>query len=270
LKEQLKRLGAEVHERRLEIDLPDVEDPVSIVHVTGVLAGESDDLLMLAAHYDTATLAGARFVGANDGASGPALVLEIGRVLAGQPRPYTIWLTFIDADAEAQEPDAMASTRLGSRSLAAELALEERLGDIRLAVFFNQVCDPQLTIARDLRSHVIHREVFWDTAAELGAGDAFAREDGFESPPGPHLSFLEYDMRRVVAIVDDRFGSGGPPGVLWRTEHDTLENCDPTSLGTVGLVTQTALHRISSRLEKIDRFAPAVPDAPPAHHSPGP
>jgi hypothetical protein len=255
LRTQLERLGAEVYERRAQLELPHSQGSVSVVHLTGVLEGDSDDLLMLAAPYDTAPVEGARFVGANDGASGPAMVLEIGRVLSQQPRPHTVWLTFIDGDAALQEPAAVESARLGSRSLVAQLAADERLEDIRLAVIFNQVCDPQLTIARDLRSHVIHREAFWNSAAELGAGDAFTRGDGFESPPGPHLSFLEHDMRRVVAIVDDRLGGDGPPGVLWRSEGDSLDNCAASSLETVGLVTHAALRRISSRLTKVDGFA---------------
>ena len=53
-------------------------DSVEIINVGGVIPGESEDVIVLAAPYDTRHFEDFTFVGANDGGSGPALLLELG------------------------------------------------------------------------------------------------------------------------------------------------------------------------------------------------
>ena len=101
----------------------------------------------------------------------------------------------------------------------------------------------------------MYRDLFWDAAHRLGRDAEFARDPGFESPATGHRAFLEQHLRRVVALVDNRYGAGDPPGSYWRSEDDTLLRCSPESLVAVGQVTLEALSEIGRRLEKIDRFA---------------
>ena len=89
----------------------------------------------------------------------------------------------------------------------------------------------------------------------LGHAAEFARDRGFESPATGHRAFLDQRLRRVVALVDNRYGAGDPPGSYWRSEDDTLRHCSRESLVKVGQVALEALARIGRRLEKIDRFA---------------
>ena len=178
LRKQLVAIGALVVEQRFEAIGVEGE-PLEIVHLTGVLPGASSDVFLLAAAYDTTPFDTFRFVGANDGASGPALLLELGRVLADRPRRYTVWLTFLDGDSmhEARVATQGAEDRAfaGSRALARQLADEGRLSRIRLAVYYNQVADRDLSIERDLRSHRIYREIFWQSARSLDQTAAFRR-----------------------------------------------------------------------------------------------
>ena len=257
LREQLVAIGALVVEQRFEAIGVEGE-PLEIVHLTGVLPGASSDVFLLAAAYDTTPFDTFRFVGANDGASGPALLLELGRVLADRPRRYTVWLTFLDGDSmhEARVATQGAEDRAfaGSRALARQLADEGRLSRIRLAVYYNQVADRDLSIERDLRSHRIYREIFWQSARSLDQTAAFPENGHFGSPLTGHRSFLDHGVRRVVAIMDDRYGGSEPPGVHWHSEEDTLRQCSPASLASVGVVSLEALQRIETRLAKIDRF----------------
>ena len=115
----------------------------------------------------------------NDGASGAAVLLELARVIAAEPLPYTTWFVFLDGESLPSSADGTPDP-IGSRVFA--LLLSERAAgeQVRLAVVLNRVCDPDLKIARDLGSHRIYREEFWRAAARLGHADAFQRDGAFE------------------------------------------------------------------------------------------
>ncbi|MCG8591161.1 MAG: M28 family peptidase [Proteobacteria bacterium] len=264
ISEQLQAMGLEVLEQAVEVQLSDSDTPLDGVHLTAVLPGDAPDIFLLAAHYDTATVDGVDLVGANAGASGPALLLELARAWSEVPRPYTLWFVFVDADEIPRASGGTEAGFLGSRGLAQSLASDGRLERIRLAVFFDQVADVDLQIARDLRSHSVYRDVFWQAARDLGRGAAFPTTYGFESPALGHHAFLEQDLRRVVAIVDHRYGSDETPGPFWRSADDNIAHCAPESLETVGLVSIEAINRIAKTLRKIDRFVRSPLDEPDA------
>lgn len=250
LRERLEDMGATVEE--LTLTAPALSEEVT--HLVGTLPGESSDRFLLAASYDTRSLPGIEFVGANASASGPAVVLELARALSERARPYTVVVALVDGDVL---PATQAGARFpGSRSFASWLAEEAGggLAQIRLAVFFQQVADLDLSIARDLRSHPIYREFFWDAAGALGREIYFPANANVESVDGGHLEFIEQGLPRSVVISDPRYGGSDIPGRYAGTENDTLERCSPDSLGIVGDVALEALDRISARLARIDRF----------------
>jgi Zn-dependent M28 family amino/carboxypeptidase len=57
---------------------------IPMTNVIGVVRGENPTVLILGGHYDTARLDGVRFVGANDGGSSAAFLLEMARVLGSR------------------------------------------------------------------------------------------------------------------------------------------------------------------------------------------
>ncbi|UCE86092.1 MAG: M28 family peptidase [Deltaproteobacteria bacterium] len=226
---------------------------VEIVHLSAVIPGASPDLFLLAAHFDTARFDAFRFVGTNESASGPAVLLELARQLARSPLPYTTWITFLDGEARfAPGAEPLA----GSRALAEQLARDDTLERIRFAVFLGAVGDAELTIARDARSHRRYRERFFEIGQRIGYPEAFARSSPLTTLDGSHVAFLARQARRVVMIADDRFGGGEPPGVYWHTEDDTPDRCSADSLEAVGHVTLLALREFGSLLQKVDRFVP--------------
>jgi len=270
LREQLEALGATVQE--LAVDLPPAAEggqPLRLTHLVGLVPGESSDRFMLAASYDTRAIEGVEFVGANASASGPAVVLELGRALSRRPLPYGLMLLFLDGDAL---PATKAGQGFpGSRSLAAQLAAGDAgFSSIRLAVFFQQVGDIDLTIARDLRSHHVYRDFFWQAAATVGRGIYFPADAGVESVDGGHLEFIERGLPRAVLISDPRFGGDDVPGRYAASAQDTPERCSADSLAVVGEVTLEALDRIAARLARIDRFreSPLVDPLPPSGAAP--
>ena len=184
-------------------------------NVLAVVPGESDDLIVLAAPYDSRMVASFPFLGANDGASGAALLLELAGVIAARPLPYTIWFLFLDAEAPLGEGphETMGTQLFGSRLQALRFRAEGVIPRIRLLVAFNRICDADLTIARDIGSHRPYREGFWNAAARLGHDDVFPGGQGFETLAGSHQPFFGMGLRRIVFISDSAFGGDEAPGL---------------------------------------------------------
>jgi hypothetical protein len=230
--------------------------PLDLHNLGAAIPGASEDLILLIAPYDSQAFASFRFVGANDGASGAAVLLELTRVLAERPLGYTTWVIFLEGEAPFGPPgEPPAPTYFGSRALTQLVRERNGFDDVRLAVFVNRVCDPDLRISRDLRSERVYREEFWAAAERLGHDAAFPPRAEYETPAGSHQALADGGLRRVVALVDSSFGGGEPPGALAGTEDDDLEHCSAASLGIAGEVILEGLSSISSRLAKIDRFA---------------
>src|SRR5208337_671472 len=79
---QLKDAGAQVEE-----DAFTASTPVGQIPMTNLIAkfpGARSKVVMVAGHYDTKLFENCRFVGANDGASSAALLLELARDLQGR------------------------------------------------------------------------------------------------------------------------------------------------------------------------------------------
>ena len=246
LKHQLKDFGYDVAE------VPLLLETGKATHLVGLLPGESTDRFALAAAFDTRRIPGIDFVGANASASGPAAVLELARALSERPRPYTVMILLLDGDAL---PAAAGGAEFpGSRALAMRFAEDGSFERIRLAVFLQQVGDVDLSISRDLRSHHVYREFFWEAAGVLGRGVYFAPDARLESVDGSHIEFIEQGLPRSVLISDPRFGGSEIPGRHAASDKDTAERCAPHSLEVVGEVTLEALDRIATRLTRIDRF----------------
>ena len=244
--------------------------PLVLTHLVAVFPGLSADRIVLVAPYDSGTYDGYSFIGANDGASGAALLLEIARVIAGRELQYTVELVWLDGEGRlGHGTGAERDLRwLGSRGVAERWAETGHLAGIRLLVSFNRICDSELHVARDSGSHREFRESFWKAAHRLGLGDAFSPSRGYESVVSSHVAFRERGVRQVVAIEDTSFGGDEAPG-RYAGKQDVIAHCSRESLATVGRVAFEAVRSISAQLAKIDRFA-RMPSAEPEANKPRP
>jgi peptidase M28-like protein len=244
--------------------------PLVLTHLVAVLPGASADRIVLVAPYDSGSYDGYSFVGANDGASGAALLLEMARVLAGRSLPYTVELVWLEGEGRLGHGggDERELRWLGSRGLAERWAATGHLAGIRLLVSFNRVCDAELRVARDSGSHREFRESFWKAAHRLGLGDAFSPSRGYESVASSQVAFRERGVRQVVAIEDTAFGGDEAPG-RYAGKEDVIAHCSRESLTAVGRVAVEAVGSISAQLAKIDRFA-RMPSAEPEAKKPTP
>ena len=269
LRSRLEAVGA----RPLEItpppsgDLADAAPPPRLL-LAELPGGDRADPIVLFARFDSETLTGFPFVGANDGASGAAVLLELASRLAGAPLPYATWVAFLSGDRDPapgeDDDDALPASRL----LVRELERRGLLSRVRLAVYWNQVCDRDLQVRRDRLSDRRARDTFFREARRLGFGAQFPAAEPFAAVRGGHRAFWDAEMRRVVAIVDDRFGGTEAPGAYWHSEEDTLLTCAAESLDAVVQVSEAGLRANAARLARLDartrRAAPPASVAEPA------
>src|SRR6185312_9497990 len=100
--DQLKSAGIESREQMFIGMTPLGE--VSMANVIATIPGKCKERIAIASHFDTKLYREFKFVGANDGASSTAALLELGRVLKQRSNEYTIELLFLDGE-EARMPE---------------------------------------------------------------------------------------------------------------------------------------------------------------------
>jgi hypothetical protein len=164
-------------------------------NVVGKLRGRKP-AIVVAAHYDTKALPG--FVGANDGAAGTAVVIEIARALRAAPRPKDareVRFVLFDGEEATDESRPFIATGLrGSRAYA-----RRHHAAIRALILLDFVGAKNLRIRREALSDA----GLWDdlraAAQRVGAGSAFPSGTG-AGITDDHVPFLRRGVRSIDLI----------------------------------------------------------------------
>ena len=217
---------------------------VSMKNIIAQLPGTRSDVIMIAGHYDTKPQPG--FIGANDGGSSAAAVLEMARALAKTKLEYTIWFVFFDG--EEAFVDWSANNGLdntyGSRHMAAQMAADGRIKSLKAMVLVDMIGDKDLDLLRDYESTRWLVDVIWNTAKRIGYGKHFLEDEGAYSDD--HLPFKNEGVP-VIDLIDFNYG---PDNSYWHTEEDTLDKTSGESLKIVGDVVIKALPEIIKHLNQ--------------------
>lgn len=174
--------------------------------------------------------------GANDGASGVAVLLGIADALAAVPPTIGVDLLFVDGEDYgifAEKKDVL----IGSRYYALH-----KVGPPPLyAVLFDMVGDRDLRISREGNSMVGAPEVVdlvWKTAEEAGFGHIFVGHEG-TTVDDDHVE-LQKGGIRAIDVIDFSYG---PNHSWWHTPHDTMDKLSAESLAAVGTVALALVQR---------------------------
>jgi len=215
--------------------------PIPIVNVVGALPGRSSKVVMIAGHYDTARVKGITFVGANDGGSSAAELLEVARVLSGRSHRLTYWFVFFDGE-EAIEHWSASDSLYGSRHFVEALRGSGKLRDVRALVLLDMVggSDPQFR--PEANSTLWLRELVFSSADRLGYRNAFPSV-GAIPVEDDHLPFLAAGVPAVDIIDFTPFLCG-----YHHTALDMLDRCSPDTLAMVGRVVLATLAELERRL----------------------
>jgi glutaminyl-peptide cyclotransferase len=202
------------------------------------IPGARPDIVMFGTHYDTKTLA--NFVGADDGASSTAVMLELARLLCARKNQVTLWIAFFDGEEAFNWDWVDPDNTYGSRELAAEMALSGDLPRLKAMVLADMIGISDLQIKRESDSTPWLTDLVWSTAARLGYGNVFVNQE--LEITDDHDAFL----KRGVAACDVIDFEGASP--IWHTVNDTLDKIDPRSLGITGHVFLESFYALEQKI----------------------
>lgn len=189
--------------------------------------------LLLCSHYDTKRFDTFRFVGANDGGSSTALLIEMARVLATTPKLASrSELVFFDGE-EAFENFTATDGLYGSRHFADQLRDSSQAGQFVEGMLFDMVGDKSLTITLPPNSPLGLSKRLFAAAEALKLRQHFTYFD--RDVLDDHTPLNEIGIP-VIDLIDFDF----PP---WHTAEDTLDKIGPDSLQIVGRVALYVLSR---------------------------
>jgi glutaminyl-peptide cyclotransferase len=241
--------GDAVEDDVFTADTPEGKFPVR--NIVAKFSGTRDGIIVIASHYDTNyPLRNTSYIGANDGASSSALLLEIANQLRGKKREgYSVWLVWDDAE-EAMKPENELpfekDSLYGIRHLAEKWQADGTLRKTKAFLLADMIGDADLNVDHDQNSTPWLEQVVYEAATRLGyQSHFFARENQVTDD---HIPFVE----RGVACADLIDFDYGYNNVFWHTPQDTVDKLSPKSLEIVG---RTILETISI----LDRMDPLPP-----------
>lgn len=245
--------GDQVEDDVFTADTPEGKFPVH--NIIAKYPGTKDGIIVVASHYDTNyPLRKTSYVGANDGGSSSALLLELANQLRGKTRDgYSVWLVWDDAE-EAMKPDGSGGlpkemnfdddSLYGITHLAEKWQSDGTLKKVKAFLLADMIGDADLNIDRDLNSTPWLEDIVGEAAKRLGyQSHFFARNNQVGDD---HLPF----MKRGVPAADLIDFSYGYNDVFWHTTQDTVDKLSPKSLEIVGSVMLETV-RILDKMEPL-------------------
>ena len=239
IKSQVGALGLKVDEQAFDGRTP--LGPVKMVNLRVQLPGaaaKTGGRLVIAGHYDTKLFKEFAFVGANDGGSSTALLIELARVLKDRRNALPIELLFLDGE-EAVIQWQDDDHTYGSRYYVDAARKNGSLKDVRALVLVDMIGDSDLRVKREANSTRWLTDAIWAAAKELKKSQFVDEETPIEDD---HIEFLEAGVQ-AVDIIDLEYPA-------WHTKEDTLDKVSAESLQAVGDVLLAALPAIENRLVK--------------------
>jgi glutaminyl-peptide cyclotransferase len=235
IKAQMKALGIKTTEQAFDGATP--LGPVKMVNILATIPGKSTDRIVIASHFDTKLFREFRFVGASDGASSTAALIELARVIKARGSlPFTIELLFLDGEEAVIEWQGNDNT-YGSRYYVEAARKSGTLKSLRALILLDMIGDRNLTIRRESNSTRWLTDIIWGAAKKLGHRAFMDEETTVEDD---HIPFLKAGVP-AVDIIDLDYPH-------WHQPTDTLDNVAARSLQVVGEVVVEALPLIERRL----------------------
>ncbi len=222
-----------------------VEGKFPVRNIIAKFPGTKDGIIVIMGHYDTNyPLRNIGYVGANDGGSSTAILLEFANQLrgaAGKKRDgYSVWLVWTDGE-EAVRSWSDTDSLYGTRHLAEKWEKDGTLKKIKALMVMDMIGDADLNIDRDSNSTPWLLDLIYSAAERLGDQSHFyARQGPLEDD---HLPFA----KRGVSCADVIDLDYGYNNVFHHTAQDTMDKLSPKSLQIVGDTIMETIHLLDQR-----------------------
>jgi hypothetical protein len=236
LTEHFTKLGAQVERQEFRVRHPQTGQAVPMANLIVHWHPKRAERLLLAAHYDTRPFPDrdpknprGLFVGANDGASGAALLMELGRSMPGLERSYGV--DFVLFDGEELVFGENDEYFLGAKHFAQTYAAQPPGYRYRSGVLLDMVGDASLRVLLEPTSMRyapgVTRSV-WDVARRLGVRE-FVPQLMNVGVNDDHVALNELGGIPTCDIIDFDYP-------YWHTAGDIAARCSALSLAKVGWV----------------------------------
>ena len=248
----------------------------NLTNLHGVYTPESNEtdlpVVVLAAHYDSRDRAerdddenrtDEPIPGANDGASGVAVLSELARIVPSLGLEHEVWILLTDAEDQGVVPEM-----LGAKAWAQDRTQEE-IDSIHAFLLVDMIGDADLQINRVYPPKVGLSETdrLWDSveglASSLGLVKDVAACDGslgtdivnvnvLDGVIDDHVPMLEVGIP-AIDLIDIRFGPNATKwGGYWHTHEDTPDKVSAESLTHVGHILELGLRQGSWLMDEND------------------
>lgn len=234
-------MGANVDNSVAHIPHPVTGQDIVIKNVFGQFNPQAADRVLLLAHYDTRPWAdedpdaanhNKPIDGANDGASGVAVILEVARHAASLSAEKGLDVLFVDWEDSGSSGDD-DSWCIGSSYFARHLPYSASDAP-RYAVLLDMVGGSDAKFPREYFSEIYASDInniIWNAARTTGYADRFPNSIG-GAINDDHLPLLKAGIP-AVDIIETRADGFNP---TWHTLQDNVANIDPATLEAVGTV----------------------------------
>jgi glutaminyl-peptide cyclotransferase len=219
-----------------------VEGKFPVRNIIAKFPGTKDGIIVILGHYDTVyPLRNSGFVGANDGGSSTAILLEYANQLRGKKRDgYTVWLVWTDGE-EAVHHWTDTDSVYGARHLAEKWEKDGTLKKIKALMVMDMIGDVDLDIARNTKGAPWLLDLIY-AAAERGG-----YQSHFYAQQGPiqddHVPFFDRGVP-CADVIDLDYGYNN---VFWHSPQDTMDKLSPKSLEIVGDTILETIHMLDQR-----------------------
>lgn len=230
---------------QVEDDAFMADTPVGKLPVRNIIAkypGTRDGIIVIAGHYDTNyPLQNTGYVGANDGGSSTAILLELANQLRSKKLDgYSVWLVWTDGE-EAIKTWTASDSVYGTRHLADKWEKDGTLKKIKALMVADMTGDADLNIDRDRNSAPWLQDLVLHAATKLGyQSHFFAREIATDDD---HTPFIQRGVP-CSDLIDFDYGYNN---VFWHTPQDTIDKLSPNSLEITGTVVLETVRLLDAR-----------------------
>jgi glutaminyl-peptide cyclotransferase len=243
---QMTAIGLTVQEQSFIAETP--QGKIEMVNLVVRLAGKRPEKILLTGHYDTKYFRDQVFVGANDGGSSGAFLVELARALKDRPREWTYELVWFDGEeafclnwSDCGKPDSPDNT-YGSRYYVRQAQESKAIPTLKAMILVDMIADRDLVIKRESNSTTWLKDIIWGAAKRLGHGATFV--DVETDIEDDHFPFLKAGVP-AVDIIDLDY-----PAWHHTSGTDTIDKVSARSMQIVGDVLIAALPEIEKRLVK--------------------
>ena len=238
IKKTLTDAGAEVTVHEFQHTPKGSNQRTTFRNIIGRIGTQQTQRVMIATHYDTRSTADKDpdpsrrrepIPGANDGASGVAVLLEMAAIWKEQSPPVGVDLIFFDGEDFGAGED-LDDYFLGSKAWVRDHP-DYRPG---WGVVLDMVGDADLRITKEKNSLLMAPSVVervWNAAARTGSGAIVDERGGLVYDD--HTAFLGRGIP-VVLLIDFKYQ-------WFHTTADTPDKCSAASLGQVGRAVMEAI-----------------------------